>query len=126
MKNTFNVFCITKQQIFPLTGSSTHLLSKPKFQGLFDAVFISARYAQYMEDDFLSNVLNKQENKKALIAVETAKFLVTLSGDVKKAFSEKLDEFSEKKSWRKLTEAPVFRRRRDERDLEDDVHFYTT
>jgi hypothetical protein len=57
--------------------------------------------------------------------VETAKFLVSLSSDVKRDFTAKIDEFaSQKQHFHKIH--PVLRRRRDEQDPDDDVFFYST
>lgn len=103
------------------------LLGKQKYQGFFHGVFVSARYAQLVNYKVLSDILvpSSTSGIAPVVAVETAKFLVSLSSDVKRDFTGKIDEFaSQKQHFHKIH--PVLRRRRDEQDPDDDVFFYST
>lgn len=101
------------------------LLNRQKYRGLFHGVFISARYAQLMSYPVLSDILAPAASSgiSPVVAVETAKFLVPLTTDVKREFSNKIDEFAEQRQ-RLEKVRPVFRRRRDENDADDDVLFF--
>lgn len=103
------------------------LLGKQKYQGFFHGVFVSARYAQLVNYKVLSDILAPTADSgiAPVVAVETAKFLVSLGSDVKRDFTAKIDEFaSQKQHFQKIH--PVLRRRRDEQDPDDDVFFYST
>ena len=108
--------------IIPLLGPPSTVLDKPKFTAFFDGAFVSARFAQCLELPYFAAVLNKQ----ALVAVETGKFLVPLNAKIQAEFNKKEDEYAAQQGWRKLAVPPVFRRRRDGSDQEDDVAFYAT
>jgi Domain of unknown function (DUF4471) len=113
-------------KIYPLVGPMTGVIDKPRYQELFDGAFVSSRFAQCIEQPYFKSLLKPD---KAMIAVETAKFLVPLSKQVQEEFNKKIDEYAQKQQWKKATDKgrcpPVPRRRRDEKDLEDDVFFYT-
>lgn len=107
-------------KILPFKGPANAILSKSKFESFFDAVFVSCRASQTMNEDYFPKILKE----RALVAAETAKFFIPLpTTDKKKIFLEKVDSFAAKQGLRCIP-APVPRRRRDELDLEDDVAFY--
>ena len=113
-------------KIFPILGGISSI-TKPKFEGFFDGIFVSARSAQCIQQDSFKKLLKKPNNESSsgggLIAVETAKFFVPLSKKMQKDFTDKEEEYATAHDWVKIT-PPVFRRRRDEMDLEDDVMFF--
>ena len=113
-------------KIFPILGGITSI-AKPKFEGFFDGIFVSARSAQCIQQDSFKKLLKKSNNSSScgggLIAVETAKFFVPLSKKMQKDFTDKEEEYAAAHGWVKIA-PPVSRRRRDEMDLEDDVMFF--
>ena len=109
-------------KIIPLLGPPSTVLDKPKFLHAFDCAFVSARFAQCIELPYFGACLKENQ---AVVAVETAKFLVPLAPKVQAEFSKKEEEYASKQGWNKIKPTPVFRRHRDENDQEDDVMFYT-
>jgi hypothetical protein len=134
-------------QIYPMTGTLTHLMTKAKhLQGQMDGIFVSFRVAQFLSEPGFRALCR---DKHSVVAVETAKFLVALRTDTQQALTAKEEELAVQNgfkripgtrtscvflmcTWVMLTRvavlfgnaAPVFRRRRDEQDLEDDVIFF--
>ena len=129
-------------QIFPMTGGNfAHTFqNKPRFRNFFHVAFVSARYAHLLKEDCFRDILVRPtrtervasgdgsvvEQVGAVVAVETAKFLVNLNKDLKQEFVNKIDEYCQGSGLTRMVQPPVFRRRRDEQDTEDDVVFYTT
>ena len=109
-------------KIIPLVGAPSAVLDKPKLQGSFDAAFVSARFAQCIEQPYFTAAMRP---RRALLAVETAKFLVPLAPKVQAEFNKKEGEYAAANGWTQARTAPVPRRRRDARDAEDDVSFFT-
>lgn len=108
--------------VLPMVGQPSAVLTKPRWQGFFDAVFVSARSGGCLEHDWFAQVL--RDDGLGLVAVETAKFLVPLTMDQKTEFVAKEEAFAAKHNWTRMGAPPVPRRRRDEKDLEDDVIFF--
>ena len=108
-------------KVFPMVGNPSSVLDKPRFHGLFDAVFVSARAASCTEHDWFAQLVKPGTG---LVAVESSKFLVPLSREQKAEFVRKEEGFAAKHGWTRITPPPVFRRRRDEADNEDDVLFF--
>lgn len=108
-------------KVFPIVGNPSSVLDKPRFHGLFDAVFVSARAASCTEHDWFAQLVKPDTG---LVAVESSKFLVPLSREQKTEFVGKEEAFAAKHGWARLAPPPVFRRRRDEVDTEDDVLFF--
>lgn len=108
--------------VLPMVGQPSAVLTKPRWQGFFDTVFVSARAASCLEHEWFAQVL--REDGLGLVAVETAKFLVPLTRDQKTEFAAKEETFAAKHNWTRMVAPPVPRRRRDEQDLEDDVVFF--
>ena len=120
------------------------VLGKGKFHQLFDAAFVSVRAAQSIDSESFNSTLKKG----ATVGVENAKFMIPLSKSEREIVNSKIDELAAKHNWRKMAgqeksivfffallysncalfhcivDAPVYRRRRDERDLQDDVFFF--
>jgi hypothetical protein len=90
-----------------------------RFAGLFDAVFVSARATQIADCDWFAGLLKP----RALVSLESAKFVVPLNKEQKAEFTSKVREFSAARGWAAIV-PPVARRHRDELDLEDDVLFF--
>ena len=112
-------------KIFPILGGLPSI-AKAKYEGFFDGIFVSARSAQCIQQESFKNLLKKSDNDSVsggLIAVETAKFFVPLSKKMQKDFTDREEEYATAHNWIKI-DPPVFRRRRDELDLEDDVMFF--
>ncbi|KAJ1431636.1 hypothetical protein B484DRAFT_395391 [Ochromonadaceae sp. CCMP2298] len=107
-------------KIYPMTGTLSGLLGKSKFRDTFYGVFVSSRSAQILQDKEFASVCRSG----AVVAVETAKFLVPLGRDVKAAMTLKEQELAAELGFRCIP-PPVPRRRRDEKDFEDDVVFFT-
>ena len=114
--------CLRDVKIIPLLGPPSTVLDKPKFLQTFDCAFVSARFAQCIELPYFAACL---KDHQAVVAVETAKFLVPLAPKVQVEFSKKEEEYAHQHGWNKIQPPPVFRRHRDENDKEDDVMFYT-
>ena len=114
--------CLRDVKIIPLLGPPSSVLDKPKFLQTFDCAFVSARFAQCIELPYFPACL---KDHQAVVAIETAKFLVPLAPKVQVEFSKKEEEYANQQGWNKIKPPPVFRRHRDENDHEDDVMFYT-
>ena len=137
-------------KIFPLFGGPS-ILDKPKYENLFDGIFVSARSAQCLEMPSFKKLLKSREKvcsdtdnvpanadnldmklghnqdqslHGSVVAVETSKFLVPLSKKVQSEFNKKIEEYATVHGWSSVSPSPVFRRRRDELDTEDDVIFF--
>jgi Domain of unknown function (DUF4471) len=85
-------------QVFPIKGLFSGLTDKSKYANHFDAVFVSSRSAQCLDNEKFVSVLKSP----ALIAVESAKFLVPLRKEQKRAFLEKEIEYAQKLSLRHI------------------------
>ena len=103
-----------------MAGSPGTVLDKPKFHGLFDSVYVSARAAACMNEEKVRAVFGP----KCVVAVETGKFMVPLHKEAKVEFVQKEVEYVCAGGKLSLIDAPVPRRRRDEQDMEDDVIFF--
>ena len=108
-------------KVFPMMGNPSSALDKTRFHRLFDAVFVSARAASCVEQDWFAKMLKEGTG---VVGIESSKFLVPLSHEQKADFALKEGAFAAKHGWTRLTPPPVFRRRRDENDDADDVLFY--
>jgi len=73
-------------QVYPVTGSMSATLSKTKFQGLFDGVFVSSRAAQIIGEQWFYGL---SRNGDSTYVVETGKFLVSVSKDVQAEVAKK-------------------------------------
>ena len=107
--------------VFPLLGLPSAVLDKPKWQGYFDCVFVSARAASCIEPAWFGALVKPETG---LVCIESAKFIVPLSNAQKKEFTAKEQTFCAGHGWTKVMAPPVPRRHRDELDAEDDVLFY--
>jgi hypothetical protein len=81
-----------------MVGSPSEVLTKPRYHKQFDAVFLSARTAQCLDQPYFDELLKDQ----ALIAVETAKFLVPLLKKSKEEYAKKIDEYAGKQGYKKI------------------------
>lgn len=108
-------------KVFPMKGSARDVLNKPKYSNFFDAVFVSSRAAQVINEDFFGGIL---KDEGGVVAVETAKFFTQMpKKEQKEEFVAKVESYASKHNLKKLS-PPVFRRARDENDLELDVIFF--
>lgn len=73
-------------QVYPVTGSMSTTLSKTKFQGLFDGVFVSSRAAQIIGEQWFRSL---SRNGDSTYVVETGKYLVSVSKDVQAEVAKK-------------------------------------
>ena len=127
-------------KIFPMVGTpETTLyrhLESGKYRHYFDAAFVSCRAAGCLGQEDFARCL--KQGGKALLAVESAKFMVALNRAQKQEFDDKvlemvvgLDNFTRAKP-REVEGSPstgggiIPRRRRDEKDTKDDVAFFVT
>lgn len=107
-------------KIYPILGTPSTILNKERYNGKFDGIFVSARSAQCLKEEYMGNII-KQNGK---IAVESSKHLVPLNKEQKAEFDKLEIEFCDKLGLHKIQPTPVYRRHRDENDLLDDVHFF--
>eukprot|EP01036_Dinobryon_divergens_P031277 gene31277-40647_t len=112
-------------KVFGVSGQASEIFDKSKFEQFFDVVYVSSRAAHVVGQPFFGKILKSGE-EKAVVAVETSKFLVPLSKNMRSGFNAKIEEYALKSGLNRLPQAPVRRRRRDENDLEDDVLFFAT
>jgi hypothetical protein len=107
------------RQIHFLSGDIKKELSKAKYQHKFDAVFFGSSAVHHAGDqDLCSHLLREQ----AVVALETAKHMVPLRSASRAEFQTKLEQLAANQGWTAVQ--PVFRRRRDENDLMDDILFF--
>ena len=80
-----------------------------------------------MEQDYFKDLLKNDEKNPVVVAIETAKYIVTLNKDTKKAFQEKEIEYITRHGLKPLApELTLLRRKRNPTDdKDDDVIFYT-
>jgi hypothetical protein len=71
----------------------SNTLTRSKFKGLFDFVFVSSRFAQIIGEDFFRDIL--LPDKRSVVVVETAKFLVPIHQDLKSEFNKKVVELAQ-------------------------------
>lgn len=83
-----------------MAGTYSTLLSKSKWKGMFDLVFVGSRFAQILGEDYFADLLVEGSG---IAAVESAKFLVPLSQEVKNEFLKKEEEFAAKANLKKMT-----------------------
>jgi dynein assembly factor 3, axonemal len=133
-------------RIFPMTGTfQQHFQNRQKFHKKFHSIFISSRYAQLLNEPSLADLLTSPDSC-GFVAVESGKFVIPISGRVKLDYEKHCDDYATALGLERMTGknmfvykntyifcpllspfllvAPVFRRRRDEVDTEDDVLFY--
>eukprot|EP01041_Mallomonas_annulata_P012230 gene12230-25681_t len=104
-------------KIFPILGTASSIKCSSKMPpGFFDAIFVSTRAAHWLDSAAPDDLLRPG----GLVAVETSKFLVPLTRTQKSEFNLKLNEYCDKRGWQSIP-APVYRRRRDEKDTVDDI-----
>lgn len=108
-------------KIFPMLGLPSVVLSKPRWNNFFDAVFVSARAASCVEHDWFKPLLKPQ---MGILALESSKFMVPLTKEQKAEFAAKEEAFALNHGFARMHPSPVFRRPRDEVDREDDVMFF--
>jgi len=84
--------CLDGIKIFPMVGTCSTLLNKSKYQGFFDGIFVSSRYAQILGEEYFGGLLNP--TSKSFVAAETAKFVVPLNSDIHHDFLAKQEEFA--------------------------------
>ena len=143
-------------KVFPIVGQpDTALyrhLESGKYEHFFDAAFISCRAAGCLKQEEFSRLM--KPNGKSLLAVESCKFMVPLDRKQKQEFDDKVLEMVLSKSSASAStnsetgstksgcgfvrakgikaDGPntgggvVPRRRRDEKDMKDDVSFFQT
>ncbi len=114
-------------KVLPMFGSPNDILNKSKFKHMFDAIYVSSRIGQCMEQDYFIDLLRNDEKKPIVIAIETAKYIVTLNKETKKAFQEKEIEYITRHGLKPLApELSLVRRKRNPtEDKDDDVLFYS-
>jgi hypothetical protein len=80
------------------------VLSKSQFASFFDVMFVSTRSTQFLSSPLADQVLNTKNSKGcALIAIETSKFLVSLTKDQKAEFVRRQLEFcASHETWERL------------------------
>jgi dynein assembly factor 3 len=127
-------------KVLPMVGTPDSILYKHlesgKYRHHFDAAFVSCRAAGCLDQADFASCL--KPDGKALLAVETAKFMVALNRAQKQEFDDKVLEmvigqgkFTRAKG-AKGERSPntgggvVPRRRRDEKDSKDDVVFFVS
>ena len=89
-------------RVFPLTGTTpADILKKEKFRGMFDAIFVSNRSAQFVNDPLVNTILRDTSNshRGCLVAMETAKYCVPLLKKQRQDFSVKLREYGISQGW---------------------------
>eukprot|EP01039_Chlorochromonas_danica_P005549 gene5549-6111_t len=118
--------CLAKVKLFPMSGSVKDWIGKGKLKGHFDAVFVSSRSAEVVGQPGFDQLFRSSPERPALLAMETAKFLVPFAQKTKTQVASKIEELATSINLERIEESPVLRRRRDERDLEDDVLFFKT
>jgi dynein assembly factor 3 len=114
-------------KILPMFGSPNDILNKSKYKNMFDGIYVSSRIGQCMEQDYFKDLLKNDEKNPVVVAIETAKYIVTLNKDTKKAFQEKEIEYITRHGLKPLApELTLLRRKRNPTDdKDDDVIFYT-
>jgi len=109
-------------QVYPLTGSMSATLSKAKFEGHFDGVFVSSRAAQIVGEQWFHNLSRSQNS---MYVVETGKYLVSVSKDVQAEVAKKEVELAVKAGLIQVTAgAPIASRKRDALDTEEELLFF--
>lgn len=120
-------------------------IAKPKFKNMFDMVYVGARSAQIVQENYFHDLLacNKNDNvnastsMKSVVAVEGAKYLIPLADNEKLQYDKKIEEYMVSKHTQKhdkvnlkefvpMTPPPIKRRFREPSELEknQDVLFY--
>lgn len=84
-----------------MVGNCSHVLQKSKYQGLFNGIFVSSRYAQILGEPYFRGLLNTSYGR-GFVAAETAKFIIPLNQDTKSEFQKKLEEFAQVAGYEKL------------------------
>ena len=86
-----------------MSGPASGTFDKSKYEGFFDVVFVSARAAHVVSQPFFKKILKTTDNgEKTLVAVESSKFLVPLSKDMRTGFDGKILEYATKSGLKKL------------------------
>jgi hypothetical protein len=94
-------------QIYPMTGTLTHLLTKAKhLQGQMDGIFVSSRVAQVLSEPGFRALCR---DKHSVVAVETAKFLVALRTDTQQALTAKEEELAVQNGFKRIPGARTSR-----------------
>ena len=68
---------------------------------MFDGIFVSSRFAQVLSEEYFPELL--VSDGSSFVAIESAKFVVPLSQDVKSEFLKKEEEFAAKANLRRMT-----------------------
>lgn len=79
-----------------MTGALSTLLAKSKVRGTLDGVFVSSRAAQVLAEDNFTQLYRSNSTHGCLVAVETAKHLVTLKKETQVALTAKEEELAVK------------------------------
>lgn len=73
-----------------MIGNCSTVLQKSKYQGMFNGIFVSSRYAQILGEPYFPGLLSEQ----SFVAAETAKFIIPLNQDIKGEFQKRLVDFA--------------------------------
>lgn len=84
-----------------MVGNCSNILQKSRYQGLFNGIFVSSRYAQIIGEPYFPGLLNKTAGR-SFVAAETAKYVVPLNQDTKQEFEKRLEEFGRGFGYEKL------------------------
>lgn len=112
---------LSNVKVFPMIGNPVEVLGKARFAGMFDGMFISNRTTNFATNEIASRIL--RQDRAALIALESSKYIIPLVRDQKSAFNEKIREAAIGSGWESVP-GPVRRRNRETSDKEFDVLFF--
>jgi hypothetical protein len=106
-------------RIFPVSGKPDTVLSKERFKDFFHGAYFSTRALHWAGMPVVANTLRSE----GLVALETGKFVTPLRKANRTGLLKALRDAGDLHSWKEV-KAPVSIRRRDEKDLHDDVLFF--
>lgn len=93
--------------MFGVSGQASEIFDKSKFEQFFDVVYVSSRAAHVVGQPFFGKILKSGE-EKAVVAVETSKFLVPLSKNMRSGFNAKIEEYALKSGLNRLPQGISF------------------
>lgn len=77
-----------------MSGSVKDWIGKGKLKGHFDAVFVSCRSAEVVGQPGFDQLFRSSQGRPALLAMETAKFLVPFAQKTKSQVASKIEELA--------------------------------
>jgi len=106
-------------KVFPVTGSADAVFDRPKFNAMFDLIYVSSRSVSILEKPYMSTILKPS----ALICAESSKFLLPLTREARLEYINNVQGFATSQGWSAI-KPPVPMRYRDELDTIDDKLFF--